>query len=884
MRLLRRFLSRLLNFAARRRDDARLREEIEFHIETQAGENVRAGMAPAEAYRQAGIKFGSVDSVQEDCIAEKGLPLMETLLVDVRYAIRVLRKSPAFTTVVVLTLMLGIGANVVVFGVLNAVLLHPLDVSDPQNLYQVRLKPWTSGRLLTTSYPAFEDFQRKNTAFSGMAAINAYSSAAMSRHGGTLREVHGNEVTGNYFDMLGVQPELGRYFHATDEHGPGSAPYIVLSDDLWRGVFDADEGVVGSIVMLNQHPFTVVGVADARFHGTERFAWPEYWVPMVNEVQAEGGYDYLHNRNAPAVTIVGRLKPGVTPEWATEDLNAIETELARDYPTTDKGLAMRLIRPGLYGDEGDVIRGFLFSVTVLALLVLAAACANLASLFAARAADRSRELALRVALGSSRQRLMRQLLTEATIVSLVGGAAGVVTANLLLRLLSGWHPSFGHLVISVDSRVYAVGLALALGSALLFGMIPAWQASQSSPLQVIRNGPLESPRLRRLALRDLLLCAQIMICTVLVASSLMAVRGMVRALHAPLGIQPKGVMLAEMDLCQLGEFGDSALVKEKEMIEAARGIAGVTGVGSVNVTPMNGGSRGVPVYRLGTTEFTFSNSPLATKTYVISPEYLATAGTTLLGGRDVSWSDTESTPSVAIVNDTFAHAMWGDIPAIGQRFIMWGHELEVVGVTENGKYHDLAEPPEAAVYQPLSQSPATQFILVVRSQRAPKEIAQDLQRTLAGIEPNAPISLRSWPDALDGVMFPARAATVALGVMGLLAAMLAVTGIFGMAAYGVSRRMKELGIRTALGASKVQVMRSAVGRPIILLCAGSIMGLLAGIIAKPLLTQVVYQADPSDLAVVAGSVLTMAFLGVLASAIPATRALAADPCDLMRDE
>jgi predicted permease len=857
---------------------------MEFHIEIQAEENARGGMDPGEAYRQARIKFGSVDSVREDYIAEKGLPFMETLLIDIRYAVRVLRKSPAFTAVVVITLMLGIGANVVVFGVLNAVLLHPLEVSDPGTLYQIRLKPWASGRLLTTSYPAFEDFQRKNTTFSGMAAINAYSSAAMSWNGGILREVHGNEVTGNYFDMLGVQPALGRFFHAADEHGPGSAPYIVLSDGLWRSAFNADESVIGTTVMLNQNPFTVVGVADARFHGTERFAWPDYWVTMVNEAQAEGGYDFLHNRSAPAVTIVGRLKPGVTPEWATQDLNAIEAELARDYPITDKGLAMRLIRPGLYGDEGDVIRGFLFSVSVLALLVLAAACANLASLFAARAADRSRELALRVALGSSRRRLMRQLLTEAAIVSLFGGAAGVMTANLLLSMLSGWHPSFGHLVISLDSRVYAVGLALALGSALLFGMIPAWQASQSSPLQVMRNGPIDSPRFRRLALRDMLLCAQIAICTVLVASSLMAVRGMVRALHAPLGIQPRGVMLAEMDLGQLGEFGDGALVKEKQMIEAARGVAGVTGVGSINVTPMNGGARGVPVYRLGTTEFTFSNSPLATKAYVISPEYLSTAGTRLLGGRDVSWNDNERTPSVAIVNDTFSHAMWGDLPAIGQRFIMWGHEMEVVGVTENGKYHDLAEAPEAAVYLPLSQSPATQFILLVRSQRQPKEIARELQRTLARIEPNAPISLKSWPDALDGVMFPARAATVALGVMGLLAAMLAVTGIFGMAAYGVSRRMKELGIRAALGASRVQVMRSAVGRPMMLLCAGSVAGLLAGVTAKPLLTQVVYQADPGDLAVVGGSVLTMALLGILAAAIPAARALACDPCDLMRDE
>jgi predicted permease len=884
MNALRRFLTRLLNFVTRRRDLDRLREEIESHIAILTEENICAGMTAEEGRRQAHLKFGAVDVMHEDYIAEKGLPFAEILLMDVRYAVRVLRKSPAFATVVILTLMLGVGANVVVFGVLNAVLLHPLEVSDPQNLYQIRLKPWMSGRLLTTSYPAFQDFRRKNITFSDMASINAYSSAAMSVHGGALKEVHGIEASGNYFDLLGVRPELGRFFHAADENGPGSAPYIVLSEELWRSTFNADQGVVGTTVELNKHPFTMIGVADERFHGTERFAWPEYWVPMVSEAQAEGGYDYLHNRSAPAVTVIGRLKPGVSPRRAMEDLNSIEAELSKDYPTTDRGLEMRLIRPGLYGDEGDVIRGFLISVTVLALLVLAAACANLTSLFAARAADRSRELALRVALGSSRRRLMRQLLTEAVIVSLAGGAAGVATAALLLRLLNRWHPPYGHLVISVDWRVYAVGLALTLGSALLFGIIPAWRASQSSPLQTIKHGTTESPRPRRFALRDLLLCAQIVICTVLVAASLVAARGMVRALHAPLGIQPTGVMLAEMDLGQLGQAGDIALEREKEMIEAVRGIPGVISVGTANVTPMSGGARGIPVYRIGTTELTFSNSVLATRRYVISPEYLAAAGTRLLGGRDVSWHDTADSPQVAIVNETFVRAMWGNLPAIGQRFILFGGPIEVIGVVEDGKYHDLAESPEAAVYRPSSQEVEGEVVFVVRSKRAPNQIAQELQRTLGGIEPNAPIMLRSWPDALSGVMFPARAATVALGVMGLLAAMLAVTGIFGMAAYGVSCRMKELGIRVALGASKTDVISAAIGRPIVLLGVGSMLGLLLAILAKPLLAQIVFQANPSDLVVVAGAVFTMAFLGLAASAVPALRALAVDPSQLMRED
>jgi predicted permease len=882
MRVLNRLFTRLLNFTIRRSGDELLREEIEPHIATQTEENIRAGMTPEEGRRHARLKFGAVEAIREDYHAEEGLPFVENLLLDVRYALRVLRKSPAFTVVALLTLMLGIGANVVVFGVLNAVLLQPLDESDPQSLYQIRHKRWMSGRLLTTSYPAFEDFRQRNTAFSGMAAIYGYSHAALSWRN-AMMNVSGDEVTGNYFDLLGVQPEVGRFFNAADEHGPDSAPYVVLSDDLWRSAFHADPGVVGTIVELNKHPFMVLGVAPAPFHGTERFVWPDYWMPMANEEQVEG-WDYLHSRTS-YVTVIGRLKPGVTPQQATENLNVIAAQLAKEYPETDEGLSLRLIHPGLYGDDGDVIHGFLLSVTVLALLVLAAACANLATLFAARAADRSREMALRVALGSSRRRLVRQLLTEAMVVSLMGGAAGLLSADLLLGALNRWHPSFGgHLAVSVDARVYIAGLTLTLGSALLIGIVPARQAWQSSPLQMMKSEPVDSPHLRRLALRDLLLGAQIAICTLLVTASLVAVRGMVRELHAPLGFQPQGAMLAEMDLSEVGQGGDVTLEKEKAMIEAARSIPGVTAAGTVSRMPMTGGMHGIPIFRPGTTEFKLNNAVLAPYVFTMSPGYLDAAGTRLLGGRDVSWQDTTKTPYVAIVNETFARKMWGQTPAIGQRFLLWGKLTEVVGVAEDGKYHDMQESPQAVVYLPLSQSADSEAVFVARSRLAPNEMAALLERTLSGIEPNVPITVQSWPDAMGGELFPARAATVALGVMGLLAAMLAVTGIFGMAAYSVSRRMKELGIRVALGARKTQVMSAAVGRPMVLLGVGSVLGLLAGIFASRLLGRIVYQANPSDPAVVGGAVLTMALIGIVASAIPARRALAVDPSKLMREE
>jgi predicted permease len=807
---------------------------------------------------------------------------VENLMLDIRYALRVLRKSPAFTVVALVTLMLGIGANMVVFGVLNAVLLQPLDVRDPQSLYQIRHKPWMSGRLLTTSYPAFEDFRQRNTTFSGMAGIYGYSHAGLSWRNAVM-SVSGDEVTGNYFDLLGVQPEIGRFFHAADEHGQNSAPYVVLSDGLWRSAFQADQGIVGTTVELNKHPFTVVGVAPARFHGTERFVWPDYWMPMANEAQVEGS-DYLHSRTSIAVTVIGRLKPGVTPRWATENLNAIAVQLAKEYPETDDGQPLRLIHPGLFGDDGDVIRGFLYSVTVLVLLVLAAACANLATLFAARAADRSRELALRVALGSSQRRLVRQLLTEAVMVSLMGGAAGLLGADLLLSVLNRSQPFVGQLTVRVNARVYLAGLALTLGSALLFGMAPAWQTSQSSPLQMMKGGPADAMHQRRFALRDLLLGAQIAICTLLVTASLVAVRGMVRALHAPLGIQPRGAMLADLDLSQAGQAGDVAIEKKKAMIEAVRSIPGVTAAGTVSRTPFTGGMHAIPIFQPGTTEFKLNNSILATYAYQMSPGYLEAAGTRLLGGRDVSWHDTTKTPYVAIVNETFARKMWGETPAIGQRFILRGNLTEVVGVAEDGKYHDLEESPQPAVYLPLSQSEQSETVFVVRSRRPASEMAAALKRTLSGIEPNVPIAMQSWSDALAGELFPARAATIALGAMGLLAAMLAVTGIFGMAAYSVSRRKKELGIRVALGARQAHVMSAAVGRPMVLLGVGSVVGLLAGVFATRLLGQIVYQANPRDPVVVGGAVLTMALLGMAGSAIPAWRALAVDPSKLMREE
>jgi hypothetical protein len=343
-------------------------------------------------------------------------------------------------------------------------------------------------------------------------------------------------------------------------------------------------------------------------------------------------------------------------------------------------------------------------------------------------------------------------------------------------------------------------------------------------------------------------------------------------------------MLAGLDLGRLGWSNDVAIAKAKAMIAAARSIPGVTAVGTINRTPFTGGLHGVPIFWPSTTDLKLKNSVLAAYVYQISPEYFHAAGTRLLRGRDVSWHDTPSTPRIAVVNETFAHKMWGDSPAVGQHFLVSGNLTEVVGIAENGKYHDLEESPHAAVYLSLSQSAPGETFFIVRSQRTPREIAPPLQHGLSSIEPNVSIAVQSWTDDLNSELFPARAATAALGVMGLLAAMLAVTGIFGMAAYNVSRRMRELGIRIALGARMGQVMAAALARPLLLLGVGSLLGLLAGLAASRLLGQIVYQANPRDPAVLVGTVLMMEVLGLAAAAIPARRALTADPSKLLRQE
>jgi predicted permease len=876
-------LRRTVNSFYRSKVEQEVDRELKSHLEMRIADNVAAGMSAEEARRDALIRFGNRTVIREGVTAADVELIFDGLWREMRYAARQLRRSPTFTITALLTLILGIGANVIVFSVLNALLLRPLDVPLPTGLYNVVHE--TPG-YDNQSYPDYLDFQSKNTTFSATAAYRLQDAGLTA--GDAAYKCWYYRVSGNYFDMLGVQPAYGRLLHASDERGPNSAPYIVLSHGFWISHFNSDPRVVGTAVQVNKHPFTVIGIAPSGFHGTDVFIWPDFWMPIVDSPDDEGT-SFLSNRGMHNIWILGKLKPDVSPRQATDNLNTIARELASQYPATDDELSARLVKPGLMGDMfGDPARSFLAGIMVLAFLVLLAACANLASLFAARTADRSRELAIRLAIGSSRWHILRQLLAEAVLISVLGGVLGTIFSTALLAALTRWQPfpEFPiHVAVSADARVYFVALLLSVGSGIVWGLVPVRQVWATGSAQVIKTGAVGAMVFRRFAFRDLLLGVQITLCTLLVTSSFVALRGMQRSLHAPLGFQPQSVILAQTDLHMGGHTQSSSTVIQKRMLQEVGSIPGVTAIGIINETPLGTGGSSTPVYRAGTTDFRMSNSAFGAKYFSISPGYLAAAETLLLTGRDFTWHDDANAPKVAIVNERFARGMFGKTSALGLRFTMADKiSYEIVGVVENGKYDSLAESPWAAMFFPLEQNPDTDTSLVVRSQLPFGELVPGLIQVLARIDPSLPFTFHTWPDALGFVLFPARVATASLGVMGLLAAMLAVTGVFGMAMYSVSKRIKEFGIRVALGAQPLQLVRSALSRPLILLLSGSMAGLLLGAIASQLLAQIVYQATPRDPLVFAAVMTTMAVLGFVAICIPAQRALRIDPAGLLREE
>jgi len=861
-------------------------EELRSHIAHRADDLARRGMNCAEAERRARIEFGGREKYKEEIHTALGGNFFDTLGRDVRLALRVLRKSPGFAFAAIVTLALAIGANAVVFGLMDGLILRPLNVPQSESLYGTHYGDnggWQS-------YPNYVDLRDRNHTFEDLAAFNMVLDVGMDS-GNDATVANGFATTGNYFDVLRIQPYLGRFFHSADEHGLNSAPYVVLTYAYWHTRFQDDRSVVGRTVRLDHHPYTIVGVAPPAFAGTLLFLSPDFFMPIVNEEQMGEASVSARGTDRAVFEMMGHLKPGVTPAHAVADVDRVGAYLAKTYPSqfSHRTTPTALSREGLTS-FGPAVRAFVSGLTLLAGLILLAACANLGSLFAARAADRSREVALRLALGSSRKRILRQLLTEAVLISLAGGALGLLGSIALLRKLGTWQPIPGtplHIPVAPDVRLYLVALLLALVSGFLFGIVPLRQVMRANPYEIVKAG--SNARMgRRITVRDVLLVVQIAICAVLVTSSMVAVRGLVRSLHSRFGFDPRNTMLAGVNLSLAGYSVDRSPAMERRMIEAVETIPGVEHVGLVNDYPplVYTAGRTVSVFKEDAADLKPANAAANPYRYAVSPGYFVAAGTSLLAGRDLKWNDSKDAPAVAVVTKDFAGRMYGSITnALGKHFkLVDGTSVEVVGVVEDGKFISLTEDQQPAIFSPFLQAPQTNTYLVVRSPRDPVALAAAIRAKLRELEDGVPIDTQTWSGMLDVVFLPSRMATMALGVMGMMGAMLSITGIFGMAAYSVSKRLRELGIRMALGAQRREVLGAALGRAVRLLALGSAAGLLLGLLATRVLASIVYQATPRDPLVLSGVVVAMALLGVVATWIPAQRALSVNPMILLREE
>lgn len=862
---------------SRRRDwEQSLDDEMRDHIAHRTSHLIRLGVAPDEAARRARLEFGPADSVKELCREAHGLRWPSEILQDVRYGWRMLRRNPGFSLIAVFSLALGIGVNMVVFGVVNGILLRPLPVPNPGRIVAVARPSGTASQ----SFPNYRDIRDRNAVFE---SLFAYRFAAVGLEtSGKAERTWGFLVTGNYFAGLGIRPALGRFFTPQETSAINGSPWAVISYGLWHSRFGADPNVIGRVVHINSHPYTILGVAPRDFRGTEIFYRPEIWLPASMQPQIDG-HSVLEWRNAYTFWVAGRLKRGISIGQANANLKAVAAELGRQF-VEDEGMRLTVSRPGLLGPAlSNPVHAFAVGVMLLAGLVLLAACTNLASMLAVRTADRHRELAVRISIGASRRRIARQLVTESIPIALIGGGLGCCIAVALLHTLARLRLSMDFPIqfdVTADWRVFLFALLAALATCICLAIAPARRAWRTDPYQRLKA---PDGRRRRWAVRDVVLASQIALCCILVTASFVSLRGLVESLTMPLGIQPRGVAAAGFDLLPAGYRGPQVQAFQKKALEAVERIPGVTSAAFSDTIPLYMDQSDIIVYSAGTTDFRPANAK-RTYYYQVSPGLFRTVGTKLIAGRDFNWDDKMNTPPVAIVNESFAKRILGGTDKVGS-FFRNGPLVQVVGIVEDGKYQGLAEEPFPALFVPILQHPNSSVILTARTERPAQQVPADMRRVVQNLDPRLPVySTGSLNELLSFTYLPVRAAVISLGVFGVLAILLSITGIYGIASHNVSRRQREIAIRVAIGARRYQVVRQILGHTVMFVSAGCLAGLVLGIAASRLLASIVYEATSRDPLVIIAVIFTMGAIGIAAAYQPARRALVLDPAEVLRQE
>jgi predicted permease len=859
--------------------DKDLDAEVRGYADLLAQEKMREGMGSEEAHREARIELGGIEHVKEDVREVRAGAWLDSLLQDLRYGTRMLRKNPAFTAIAVLTLALGIGANTAIFSVVNAVLLRPLPYANSQQLIVIRETSQTVGTH-SPSYPDFLDWRKQSRTISQMAAINnrAFNLSGVAQP----ENITGYAVSPNCLSMLGVRPFLGRDFLPSEEV-PGTAPVVMLSYALWQSHLGADPNAVGKTITLDGRSFTIIGILPPNFRLEDK-------TDIVAPIGVWAA-EMMERGNRGDMGVLGRLAPGATFQQAHSELDTIASALQKAYPVENAGIGITAttLRDELVGDTRPAIL-VLFGAVVFVLLI---ACVNVANLFLVRGAARSREIAVRQACGASRTRLIRQMLTESFVLAALGGALGILVGALGiggLRHLISMDMMQGT-VIGMDRSVLLFSGAMVVLVAVAFGLFPAWQASQPRVQETLKEGGRSSTAsASQHRLRGLLVMAETALALILLVGAGLMMKSMHHLLQVNPGFQPERVLTMELDL-RTAQYSKSAASSSfwQQVLERVRAIPGVENVALGTVVPFSGNhSRG---------DITIEGVPVPDPTkyphpdyHSISPDYTDVLGIPLMRGRNFTEADTETAPPVALINATMARRYWPNEDATGKRF-HWGHPgakdpwVTIVGVVGDTRLYGLANPSRLEVYLPFRQESKTDMYLVLRSAVDPASLTSSVRATVAAIDKDQPVfNVTTMQKLVDDSVSTPHLTLVLLGLFSALALVLAAIGIYGVISYTVQQRTHEIGIRMALGAQRGDVLRLVVGQGVKLAAIGVVIGIAVTLGLMRLITSLLFGVSATDpITFVAASVVLL-LVALAACYIPARRAIAVDPMDALRYE
>jgi len=815
---------------------------------------------------------------------------METFWQDVKYGARMLAKSPGFTLVAMLTLALGIGANTAIFTLVNEALLRPRPgIGNPERLVDVGRTQDGFG-FDNMSYPNYKDYRDRNRTLTGLAGYALEPHAVSLSEGESSERVFAGVVSGSYFSVLEVQPAAGRFFTDQDDQN-GAAPVTVLSHAFWQRRFGGNPGIVGSDLRINGQPVRVVGVASSDFRSTSPIA-PDAWFPMyMRPVLRPGDSGVLTQRRSVFMMAIGRLKPGVSIAQARADLNAIAGDLEREFPNENRGKGVAVTSSGLIpGDLRLIIAGFFTVLMMFVGLVLLIACFDVAGMLLVRASQRRREVAVRVALGASRWRITRQMLSEGLLLFAMGGAAGLLTAVWMRDLLLAFVPDLPvplYMELNLDWRVLGFGLALSLVSGLLASLAPALQTSHTDPVTVLKEETSGSRR--RMRLRNALVLGQVAVTVVLLVSAGMFVRALGKAASVNPGIEIENLSVVGLDFALAGMEQADGLVFADQLLQRTEALPGVRSAALAWGVPLDGGGRSLGGVTVPGYQGPDGRVGVEADWNVVTPEYFATMGIPLLRGRDFTAADAQGRTEVAIVNETLASLFWPGQDAIGQKLLNPQGEdnvraLEVIGVARNQKYRSLGDEPRNFVYVPLKQNYMGNLNLVIRTEPGAPVFA-DVRKLVHAMNPYLPILHTQSMEELAGIgLLPQRMAGWVASLLGVVGLLLAATGLYGVTAFSTAQRTREFGIRMALGARPADVLRMVLRQGMKLAGIGLIVGLVLAVGVTNLIASLLFGVSPQDPLVLTAVTAGLTLVALAAAYLPARRATKVDPMVALRYE